>query len=116
MGLKINDIHILKRGARLVIAALNKRGNVKSDYKDVSYAVLDWFVKILSSERGWCRHYISSENKHYKITVREYTAEEIKIIEENNKIKKKNAERKIISFMSLLNRYPVFPHELITKD
>lgn len=107
--MKIQDVHLMVKDGRLVICELNKRGNIKSDCKDVSNEVLDFVVDTLKTEEDtlkteedtFCMY--NHNNDTYKIKVTKMSDEEIERISQEKKQKSNETKAQLASMMTIMD-------------
>ncbi len=98
--MKINDIDIyLKKDGNFVIGRKNKRGNIKSDFKNVTRAVIEFFIKAFLTTEGHYKQYKIGDD-YYKIKMIKMTKEEVQA--QTEKYAKNSKPNNIFALMSYI--------------
>ncbi len=74
--MKISDASIEYHEGKVVICHKNKRGNIKSDYVDITKDFLDRITQVLVSEDDKIIIHTDKTGKHYTVNVTEMSQEE----------------------------------------
>lgn len=109
MSVKLGELSMKSHNGKLVIAKLNKRGQV-NDYLDISGPIIKRVIQILTTKRD--EPYIhqeikdpeTGEIKHYKITCNEMTPEEVAVMKHYEKVRAASAQKGMVNLMGLMLR------------
>jgi hypothetical protein len=102
--MKMADVNLFIENGRILIGQANKRGNLKTNSKDVTKVILDHLVERLCSESGTF-YYYKNGDKHYKVKCRRLTIEEIEIYEKNKSKRGRKAQKSLLSLLPFTHTY-----------
>ena len=106
MSVKLSDLVLKPHNGKLVIGKVNKRGNLKN-WIDVSTPIIKFILRLLTTESDTYlyQEFIdpkTNKRRHFRITCREMTENEVIKMKQNDEKEKINQKRKIGILMNCI--------------